>query len=75
MRAVLCLLLAGCSSAYNADSTYAKLKPDYPQITIASSRVPASVDVIRGPQLDLYLPAKRPAGLHRAGARWRLALR
>jgi len=63
VRAVLCLLLAGCSSAYNADSTYAKLKPDYPQITIASSRVPASVDVIRGPQLDLYLPAKRPAGL------------
>jgi acetyl esterase/lipase len=68
MRAVLLLvLLAGCASTYDAASTYAKLKPAYPAVSIASDEVPASVTVVRGIvysgrlRLDLYLPAQHSA--------------
>lgn len=65
---LLLLLLSGCASTYDAASTYAKLKPAYPAIGIASGAVPASVTVVRGIvysgrlRLDLYLPAPHSAG-------------
>lgn len=76
MRALLCLLLlAGCGTPYNADTTYAKLKPDHPHISIASSALPPAVDVIKGDRLDLYLPAQRsgrlPAIVLVHGGGWR----
>lgn len=71
MKAALwLLLLAGCatvpSNSYTAASAYAKLIAAYPAIRIASQVVPDTVTAfrgityVRGLQLDLYLPSRRP---------------
>ncbi|MFL6659856.1 MAG: alpha/beta fold hydrolase, partial [Massilia sp.] len=68
-----CLMLAGCAAGeqYTAASTYAKLHTRYPHIRIASSALPAGVQVQRGLTfmqyderalaLDLYSPATQGA--------------
>lgn len=68
------LLAAGCAApagVYTAQSTYEKLITQYPFIRVAGSSLPAGVKRIDGVvyasygkrslQLDLYLPAGRPA--------------
>ncbi len=78
---------APAPESYTAETTYAKLAPKYPFITIASSAVPASVEALRdityvrhggrALQLDLYLPkatgGQGAAGAHGLRPRRRLA--
>lgn len=64
----MAVALAGCAAVgqYTADTTYAKLVDQYPQIVVASNDVPPDVRAVRGLtyvrygdrslQLDLYLP-------------------
>lgn len=70
---LVALLLAGCATpnSYTAQTTYAKLVARYPQISIASSAVPAGVNLSRALpyaapggrslHLDLYSPAHAKA--------------
>lgn len=91
------MLLAACAqqpvkapAPYTAETTYAKLVPNYPFIRIASRAVPPSVRAVtdvtyvrRGAhdlRLDLYLPAaggavKRPAIVFVHGGGWRSGVR
>lgn len=104
MRKALCwtgtgLLLAACAArpvdgpapeSYTAETTYAKLAPQYPFIRIASRAVPPTVRAVtdvtyvrRGLhdlKLDLYVPAgdapaPRPAIVFVHGGGWRAGVR
>jgi pectinesterase len=83
--------IADPENTYTAATTYAKLAPQYPYITVAGSAVPATVTAVNGVsyvrygerelQLDLYLPAgaaverARPGIVFVHGGGWRSGYR
>jgi acetyl esterase/lipase len=81
---------APAADSYTAETTYRKLVPKYPFITVASAEAPATVEAFRditytrigerALQLDLYLPARRagralPVIVFVHGGGWRTGVR